>query len=275
MMRKIFASLILVALFSGAAFCADVDEGTDKVLARVGSSDITESEVLAFIQPFGQQAMMMYMTEQGRKLIVDDVISMRLYALEGKAQKLDETPAFQKALANTRRAMLAQAAMREIIDAITVSDDEAKKFYDDNTKLFTQPERVHARHILVSGDEALAKVQAELASGVSFDAVAKKYSTDPGSAINGGDLGEFPRGVMVPEFEKAAFGLEKPGDVSEPVKSQFGIHIIKLEEKIPESPAPFEQVKPQILQELKGQKTQEVLQEHAKELEGKYQVERF
>ncbi|MBQ4432097.1 MAG: peptidylprolyl isomerase [Synergistaceae bacterium] len=165
--------------------------------------------------------------------------------------------------------------MREIIKDIAVSDDEARKFYDDNPAMFKQPERVRALHILVSDDATLAKVQEELKAGKSFDAVAKEYSIDPGSAANGGDLGEFPRGVMVPEFEKVAFDLKNPGDVSEPVKSQFGWHIIKLEEHIPESPMPFEQVKPRILQELKDQKTQDVLQDKAKELEGKYKVERF
>ncbi|MBR0034588.1 MAG: peptidylprolyl isomerase, partial [Synergistaceae bacterium] len=149
--------------------------------------------------------------------------------------------------------------MRKAIDGITVSDDEAQKFYDENQKLFVQQERVHARHILVSGDTELAKVVYELKSGASFDAVAKKYSRDPGSAQNGGDLGEFPRGVMVPEFEKAAFELKEPGEVSEPVKTQFGWHIIKLEERIPEKPSPFEEVKPRILQELRDQKTQQVL----------------
>ncbi|MBQ2615645.1 MAG: peptidyl-prolyl cis-trans isomerase, partial [Synergistaceae bacterium] len=118
-------------------------------------------------------------------------------------------------------------------------------------------------------------VQEALKAGKSFDAVAKEYSIDPGSAINGGDLGEFPRGMMVPEFEKAAFELKNPGDVSEPVKTQFGWHIIKLEERIPESPMPFEQVKSRLLQELQEQKTQTVLQEKAKALEEKYKVERF
>ena len=105
-----------------------------------------------------------------------------------------------------------------------------------------------------------------LSQGKSFDVVAKEYSIDPGSAANGGDLGEFPRGMMVPEFEKAAFELAKPGDVSEPVKTQFGWHIIKLEERIPESTIPFEQIKERLTQELREQKTQEILQNLTKEL---------
>ena len=141
--------------------------------------------------------------------------------------------------------------------------------------MFKQPERIRARHILVSGDEELAKVQDELKAGKSFDVVAKEFSRDPGSAANGGDLGEFPRGMMVPEFEKAAFDLKNPGDVSAPVKTQFGWHIIKLEERIPESPIPFEQVKAKLVQELKDQKTQKLLQDKAKVLEEKYKVERF
>ncbi|MBR0070695.1 MAG: peptidylprolyl isomerase [Synergistaceae bacterium] len=164
--------------------------------------------------------------------------------------------------------------MRKEITGITVSDDEAKKFYDENPNLFVQPERVHARHILVSGDEMLAKVQEEL-KVKSFDVVAKEYSQDPGSAVNGGDLGEFTKGQMFPEFEKASFDLKNHGDVSAPVKSQYGWHIIKLEEHIPESNVAYENIKPQIIQELREKKTQEVLQNKAKELESKYKVERF
>ena len=277
MTRTIITAFILVLALSGLAYAAEAQkvDSADKVVARVNGQDITESELLEFIKPFGQQAMMLYGTEQGRKMILDDVITMRLYAIDGEAQKLDETPEFQAQLAAARRAMLAQASMRKAIDGLTVSDDEAQKFYTENQKLFVQQERVHARHILVSGDENLAKVQEALKEGTSFDAVAKEYSIDPGSAANGGDLGEFPRGVMVPEFEKTAFALKEPGEVSEPVKTQFGWHIIKLEERIPESAAPFEEVKERILQELRDQKTQQVLQDKSKELEGLYKVERF
>ena len=199
---------------------------------------------------------MLYASEQGRKMVIDDLISMRLYALDAEEKKLDQNPEFIENLETVRRTMLAQVAMREVIKDITVSEDEVKKFYEDNQKLFTQPERVSASHILVSDDETLAKVQSELKAGKSFDAVAKEFSIDPGSASNGGDLGEFPKGVMVPEFEKAAFELKNPGDVSEPVKSQFGWHVIKLGEHIPESVMPFEQVKDHIEQEVREKKTQ-------------------
>lgn len=271
-MKKIFlTALIFAFLFSSIAFGAD----NDKVLARVASHDITESEILEFIKPFGQQAAMLYGSEQGKKMILDDLISMRLFTLEAEEKKLDQTPEFIKNLENIKRTMLAQEAMREVIKTIEITDDEAKKFYDGNQKSFMQPERVRASHILVSDDKVLAKVQEELKAGKSFDVLAKEFSIDPGSAANGGDLGEFPKGVMVPEFEKAAFGLKNPGDLSEPVKSQFGWHIIKLGEHIPESVMPFEQVKSHIVQDLKDKKTQDVLQAKSKELEGKYKVERF
>ncbi len=271
MSKKFSAALILVLAFSFCAYGAD----SNSVVARIGSEDITEAEVLEFIQPFGQQAIMLYGSEQGRKMIIDDVISMRLYALDAEASKLDQTPEFQAQLLSAKRAMLAQAAMRETIKNLTVTDEEAKKFYDENPAMFKQPERIRARHILVSGDEELAKVQDELKAGKSFDVVAKEFSRDPGSAANGGDLGEFPRGMMVPEFEKAAFDLKNPGDVSAPVKTQFGWHIIKLEQRIPESVIPFEQIKDRLIQELKDQKTQKVLQDKSKELEEKYKVERL
>lgn len=271
MTRKFSAALILVLVFSLCAYGAESGE----VVARIGSEDITEADVLTFIQPYGQQALMLYGTEQGRKMIIDDIIAMRLYALDAEAAKLDQNPEFQAQLISTRNAMLAQLAMRETVKDLTVSNEEAKKFYDENPEMFKQPERIRARHILVSGDEELAKVQAELKAGKSFDVVAKEFSRDPGSAANGGDLGEFPRGMMVPEFEKAAFELKNPGDVSAPVKTQFGWHIIKLEQKIPESVMPFEQIKDRLIQELKDQKTQKVIQDKAKELEGKYKVERL
>ena len=123
-----------------------------------------------------------------------------------------------------RNQSLARAAIDASLKDVTVSDEEAKKFYDEHPDQFTQPERVHVRHVLISDDvtsaDAIAKIQADLKAGVSFDEVAKSRSLCP-SAAQGGDLGEVSKGQMVPEFEAAAFALKNPGDLSEPVKTQF------------------------------------------------------
>ncbi|MCR5346667.1 MAG: peptidylprolyl isomerase [Fretibacterium sp.] len=166
--------------------------------------------------------------------------------------------------------------MREAIRDITVSDEETRRFYDENTAQFKQPERIHARHILLKDDaesaDKIAKVQADLKAGVSFDEVAKAVSVCP-SAQQGGDLGEFQKGQMVPEFETAAFALKNVGDISEPVKSQFGWHIIKLEGRVPESVMPYDEVKDQITQELQKTKSSERIRARIDELKKTYKVE--
>ena len=251
-------------------------EESPKILARVDGQEITEEDVDKFLQSMGPQGMMMYGNEEGRKLILDELISMRLFALDGAKAKLDETPEFKRAMAEFRMRMLAQAAMHELVKDIEPTEDDARKFYDEHQEQFMQPERVHARHILLSDDvtsaDTMAKVQADLKAGVSFDEIAKAVSTCP-SAPQGGDLGEFQRGQMVPDFEAAAFALAEPGDVSEPVKTQFGWHIIKLERRIPAAPVPFEQVRPQIMQQLENEKISELLQGKAEELRKAYMVE--
>jgi peptidyl-prolyl cis-trans isomerase C len=119
-----------------------------------------------------------------------------------------------------------------------------KKVYDDAAKQISGQEEVHARHILVPTEEEAKKIEEQLKKGADFAELAKKESKDPG-ASDGGDLGFFTKDQMVPEFSAAAFALE-PGKISAPVKSQFGWHIIKVEEKRPRKPPEFAQVKPQI-----------------------------
>ncbi|RYE56087.1 MAG: peptidylprolyl isomerase, partial [Hyphomicrobiales bacterium] len=122
--------------------------------------------------------------------------------------------------------------------------------YDTFVADFKPAEEVHAAHILVATKEEADAIKAELDGGADFAAIAAEKSIDPGSGANGGDLGFFSQGMMVPEFETAAFALANPGDVSEPVQSQFGFHIIKLVEKRQSQPPAFEQVAPQIQQQV-------------------------
>jgi peptidyl-prolyl cis-trans isomerase C len=152
----------------------------------------------------------------------------------------------------------------------TPSDDKVKEFYEDNKAQFERPEEVHARHILVQvergSDDAAwdaAKKKAEMirkeavAEGADFAELAKKKSEGP-SAKQGGDLGFFPRGRMVPEFEEVAFSL-KPGDVSEPVRTQFGWHVIKVVDRHEAGPVPFEEVSEELAAQMKNKAVQEAL----------------
>jgi len=133
---------------------------------------------------------------------------MYLFSLEGEKEKLDGEQDFIDFMARVRTQSLAQRAMRNAVKDVQATEEEAQKFYDEHKDQFTQPERIHARHILISDDatsaDTIARVQADLKAGASFDEEAKKLSTCP-SAPQGGDLGEFTKEQMVPEFSDAAF----------------------------------------------------------------------
>ena len=161
---------------------------------------------------------------------------------------------------------------KTIIPKITVSEEDARKFYDQNADKFTRPESVRASHILIGADpkatadekktarEKADKLRKELAGGADFAALAKANSTCP-SSQQGGDLGTFGKGQMVPAFEQAAFAM-KPGDISDVVETQFGYHIIKLTEKKPSDKIEFKDVRPRIEEFLKTQKVGAAVNEY-------------
>lgn len=172
---------------------------------------------------------------------------------------------------------------KEVAGKITVSEADVKKFYDDNKDKFKTEESVKASHILIgvdakatADDKKKAKEKAEairkrLLTGEDFAAVAKKESTCP-SASQGGDLGSFTKGQMVPEFEKAAFAL-KPGEISDVVETKFGYHIIKVQEKKPAGTVSFDEAKKNIEGYLKSQKTQKAVNEYLEKLRKEAKVE--
>jgi peptidyl-prolyl cis-trans isomerase C len=217
----------------------------------------------------------MYDNEQGRKAILDELVTVRRFALSGAKQGLDKTPEFQSALESFASQTLARAAIEKALGGIVALEEESKKFYDENPAQFTTPETIRASHILLSDDVAsvdtVKSIQEELKKEVSFDVLAVRYSIDPSAAQGGGDLGLFTRGQMVPEFEEAAFALKEPGEISGPVQSVFGWHIIKLEEKQPPRVLSYDEMKNQIVQYLSAQKSAEELEE----LKQEYKVELF
>jgi peptidyl-prolyl cis-trans isomerase D len=164
----------------------------------------------------------------------------------------------------------------EIAKGIVVTDDIAKAYYEANKSMFTLPEKRHAKHILISleaetpeaeaaAQVILAEVQAKLAAGESFEALAKIYSKDPGSADSGGDLGTFEQGMMVPEFDEALFSMEV-GQVSQPVKTDFGYHLIKLESIEAKKSQAFDLVKTEVTNQYQMQQAEQQYFELLEEL---------
>lgn len=214
----------------------------DPVVARVNGTDITQSDVTLAEEDLAQESQPMPPAARREQAIgyLSDVI---MVAQAGEADKLADTPDFKQRMAFLRNKLLMGAKLQAEGRA-AVSDEELHKVYDDAVKPMAAQEEVHARHILVETEDEAKEIVAELGKGADFATLAKEKSKDTGSA-DGGDLGYFTKEQMVPEFAEVAFKMY-PGQVSNPVKTQFGWHIIKVEDKRTKPTPSFDQVKAQI-----------------------------
>lgn len=219
----------------------------DKVIATINGKSITDADIAVADAEIGNDMGSMP-PEQKRMSLLEFLIDNQLFAEAAESNKLAEGPAFESRLNYLKRRALRELYFEKIIKA-SVTDADAKKLYDDQVKLLKPEEEVSARHILVESEEKAKEIKEKLKSGGKFEDLAKENSKDPGSKDNGGDLGYFTRGQMVPAFEDAAFNLAK-GDVSDPIKTQFGYHLIKVEDKRAKAPPAFEVVKDRILQSI-------------------------
>lgn len=228
----------------------------DKVVAKVDGIAITEREIGLATEDLGERLAQLP-DERKRDEVINYLVDLKLGARAAIAAKTAEGPDFAARLAYFReKVLLDQYLTAEGKKAAT--PEAAKKLYDETTKAMAPEEEINARHILVE-DEAQAKAVAErLKKGEDFAKVAAELSKDPGSGKEGGSLGWFTKDRMVPEFAEAAFKLNK-GQVSEPVKSQFGWHVIKLEDKRTKPLPDFAMVKPQIDQYLERKAQQDII----------------
>lgn len=242
------------------------------ILATIDGIVITDAEVDAFIANMPKEQQMYASHPQFRKQCLDQIISVYLYAKMAEEEKLDETEEFKKIMESARKDILAQLAMNKVLGGIAVTEEEAKKFYEENPHHFTKGETVNAKHILVKEEDECKAILASIESGEKeFEAAASEFSTCP-SGAKGGSLGEFGKGQMVPEFEAAAFAAEI-GTVVGPVKTQFGYHLIKVEAKNEAVVVPFEEVADRIKTNLLQQKQNEAYTAKAMELREKYMGE--
>ena len=255
------AAAIVLAVAIPATVLAD----DSKVLARVDGVDITEADLQTARAEIGSEIASIPV-EARQRVLVEFLIENQLLAAAAKRDKLDASPGFDSRLKYYRRRALRDLYFeKRVRDA--VSTDDARKIYDEQVAKVKPETEIRARHILVKTEADARDVVERLSRGDKFPELAKELSIGP-SKVQGGDLGYFTKGQMVKEFEEAAFALDKD-QVSEPIKTQFGWHVIRLEDKREKKPPSFDDVKERISAALVQQKAQQVMQE----LRGKAKVE--
>jgi len=258
------ASCLALALLVGSPARAD---DANPVLAKVNGVEIHQSDVTLAEEELAPSLAQMDPATK-KENVLAFLIDMKIVAKAAEDKKIAEQADFKKKLDFARNRLLMDNLLAAEGKA-ALTDEAMKKVYDDAAKQISGEQEVHARHILVQTEDEAKAIKAELDKGADFAKLAKEKSKDPG-ASDGGDLGFFTKEQMVPEFSKVAFELA-PGKISDPVKTQFGWHIIKVEEKRNRQPPTFEQVKPQIEQYV----TRKAQSEYVAKLRETAKVERM
>lgn len=267
-MKTLFArrSAVALALAAGLsvspAFAADPK---DAVVANVNGTDLKLSSMADFARQMGPQA-----AQAPYEVMLEIVINNQLVYEAAKKEKLDSDPEVKAALKKVESQLITQALMQKKVRP-AVTEEALKARYDQLVKDFVPTEEVRARHILVETEETARSIIAELGRGTDFAELAKTRSKDTGSGMGGGDLGYFTQKDMVPEFANAAFAM-RPGEVSKaPVQSQFGFHVIKVEDKRMATIPPYDQAKPAIANKI----AEDIQQKLVMDLRDKAKIKRF
>lgn len=214
----------------------------NKILANVGGFPITDADVDKFLMGLGQRGAS-YNTPEGRKVILTQLINNKLLLLDAKRNLLEGEAEFRERLAALKDQLLASYASEKVIRSVSVSEKDTEDYYNEHKAELVSEESVTASHILVDTEKTALEILKKINSGeLSFADAAREYSSCP-SKENGGSLGEFGRGQMVPEFDKKVFEMEVGEVTAEPVKTQFGYHLIKLDAKAAAREIPYAEIK--------------------------------
>lgn len=284
--KKKYFLIILIIL--GIVMSIGVIFSNKEVVARVDGKAISQDQLYNLL------------VEQGGQAALDALIDQTIIESEAKKQKIDiadedienELKLLEEAyggeealkaametsgisLADVKKDLSLNLTIEKLLESrISVTEEEMTTYFNENKESFATAEQVKASHILVEDEATAKKVKDMLASGEDFSALAKEYSTDTTTKEQGGDLGFFTKGEMVAEFEEAAFSL-KPNEISEPVKTEYGYHIIKLAEKQEAKEANYEESKSEIKEQLISEKMQTEYATWLEEKKGEYKIENF
>lgn len=260
------ATLALAAMTLAApAFAADADP----IVARVNGKEIYRSEVVRELQNMGAQAQQIPPQILYPQLL-EKVIVTKLVSDKGYAEKMQNDPEVKDRMKAAEAQIVADVYVHKTVQP-KITEAKIKARYDELAAKFKPEDEVRARHILVPTQAEAEDVLKKLKDGADFAKLANELSKDTGSAKQGGDLGYFPKTAMVKPFAEAAFAM-KVGEMSkEPVKTDFGYHIIKVEDRRKSSPPPLDEVKDQIMNQI----GQELVQQMVKDMEAKAKIERF
>lgn len=270
-MKKIFLFIAILALMISCTKKMEQNKGA--YVARVGNTVITEADVEKEFKSLPPQIQKVFEGTEGRERFVDELIKKEMLYQEAQKRGLDNTPEYKQKLDEFKKLTLISLLLeKEIEDKVKVGEKDAKAYYESHKEEFSTGNQIRASHILVKTQEEANNILKEINRGVDFAKLAQSKSMDSGSAKNGGDLGYFSKGQMVPEFEGVAFKL-KVGEVSKPVKTQYGYHIIKVTEKKEGKTIEFEKVKDLVIQRLTAEKQKEVFDSYIEGLKKKYEVE--
>jgi peptidyl-prolyl cis-trans isomerase C len=269
-MKRVLVFLFAICLVFA---CAKKEEKKGLYLAKVGDTVITQADFDKEMKGLPEFVQKMFEGSSGKEKFLDELVKRELLYKEALKKGLDKDPEYLKKIEDFKKITLVGLLLqKEIETKVKVSDQEVKDYYEKNKEKFAPVGQIKASHILVKTEEEAKKIIERLKKGEDFAQLAKKYSIDTASAKNGGDLGYFSRGQMVPEFEAAASRL-KPGEISEPVKTKFGYHIIKVTDKKVGQVVDFEKVKNLISQNLVAERQKEAFDSYVEGLRKSYKVE--
>ncbi len=273
-MKKMILSAVVASMLLTSSAMA-----VEKIYAKVNGMNVTNNDIEMIIR--NPRINFSQLPPKIQQKVLNQAIDSKLLTQNAIKDGIERTKTFKKALEALKNNLALEIWMKKEYNRAKVTDKEAKAFYIQNKdKLFIQPAEVKARHILVKSEKEAKAIIAKL-KGLSgkkleneFIKLAKEKSVGP-SGANGGELGWFSEKRMVPAFSKAAFALKKGEITKTPVKTQFGYHIIYVEDKKPSGAIPFENVKDRIKAQLKIKAFQKNVQSIAKKLRKNAKIERF